>query len=58
MAWCSARLSWNEDGSGKLVWFDLVPGLLYSLTMDSGASEQALMDMAAQLYEPAQGDAG
>lgn len=58
VAWCSARLSWNEDGSGKLVWFDLVPGLLYSLTMDSGASEQALMDMAAKLYEPAQGDAG
>jgi hypothetical protein len=58
VAWCSARLSWNEDGFGKLVWFDLVPGLLYSLTMDSGASEQALMDMAAQLYEPAQDDIG
>ena len=58
LAWCSARLSWNEDGTGKLVWFDLVPGLLYSLTMDSGASEQALMDMAQQLYEPAQDDVG
>jgi hypothetical protein len=46
------------DGSGKLVWFDVVPGLLYSLTMSDGASQSALLDMAQQLYTPAQGDVG
>ena len=58
LGWCSARIYYNEDGAGKLVWFDVVPGLLYSLTMDSGASEQAIMDMAAELYTPAQNEVG
>ena len=58
VGWCTARIAWNEGGSGKLVWFDLVPGLLYSLTMDVGANEQALTEMALQLYDAAQGDAG
>jgi len=56
--WCPARLSWNEGGSGKIVWFDVVPGLLYSISMDSGASRSALEAAAGQLFVPAQGDAG
>ena len=39
---------------GKILWFDLVPGILYSLSMDSGASEEALLDMANNLFRPAQ----
>lgn len=56
--WCPARLSYNEGGAGKIVWFDVVPGLLYSITMDTGASESALNEIAAQLFVPAQGDVG
>ena len=52
--WCSAKLSYNDGAEGKIVWFDLAPGILYSLSMDSGASEQALLDMATSLFEPAQ----
>lgn len=32
-----------------------VPGLLYSLTMDNNASEEALLSMAKQIYTPVQG---
>lgn len=56
--WCEARLSWNEDGAGKIVWFDVVPGLLYSLSVDRCASEAALLELADTLFAPAQGDAG
>ena len=52
--WCRAKLSFNENGQGKILWFDLVPGILYSMTMDSGASEEALVDMATDLFVPAQ----
>lgn len=56
--WCPARLYFDDGGTGKVVWFDVVPGLLYSLSMDQGASEEALLEMANQLFTPAQGDAG
>ena len=52
--WCRAKLSFDEGGQGKILWFDLVPGILYSMTMDSGASEEALLDMANSLFVPAQ----
>ena len=58
IGWCSARLSFDENGEGKVVWFDPAPGLLYSLHMETGASEAALLDMAALLYDPAQNNAG
>lgn len=52
--WCPARITIDETGHGKIVWFDVVPGLLYSLTMDSNASEDTLLEMAHLLFEPAQ----
>ena len=56
--WCSAKLSYNEGGQGKILWFDVAPGILYSMSMDSGASEEALLEMANSLFEPAQNDIG
>ena len=53
-----ARLAFDKNAGGKIVWFDPAPGLLYSLYMESGASEAALLDMADLLYDPAQDDAG
>ena len=58
IGWCSARLSFDKNADGKIVWFDPAPGLLYSLYMETGASEEALLDMAALLYDPAQDDVG
>ena len=52
--WCRAKISFNDGGQGKIIWFDLVPGILYSLSMDTGASEETLLDTANQLFKPAQ----
>ena len=52
--WCSAKLHFDQNGQGRIVWFDVVPGILYSLSMDSGASEAALLDLATELFVPAQ----
>lgn len=56
VVWCPAVLSYNEGGEGKIIWFDVVPGMVYSLSMDSSASRTALMSAALALFEPAQGD--
>lgn len=56
VVWCPAVLSYNEGKDGKIIWFDVVPGIVYSLSMDSGASRTALMSAALALFEPAQGD--
>ncbi len=54
VGWCPARLAWNDGGAGKVVWFDLVPGQLFSLSVDAGASQERLLDLAGQLFLPAQ----
>ena len=52
--WCRAKICYNEGGQGKIIWFDVVPGILYSLSMDSGATEEVLLELATQLFIPAQ----
>lgn len=52
--WCRAMLSFDKGGQGKIIWFDVVPGILYSLRAESGASADMLQNMAVQLFEPAQ----
>ena len=44
----------TPGGEGKIVWFDVVPGICYSLTVDNGASEDSLRSMAESLYTPMQ----
>ena len=58
VSYCAARLSYDEGGAGKIVWFDIVPGVEYSLSVESGASEDLLTAMANELFTPMQGDAG
>ena len=58
VGWCRAKLAYDENGAGKIIWFDVVTGLLYSLSVDRGASESALLEMADQLFTPAQGEVG
>ena len=52
--WCGAKLSFDEGGQGKIIWFDVVPGILYSLSTESGASAAMLQNMAVELFEPEQ----
>lgn len=33
--WCPAVISYDESGAGKITWFDVAPGLVYSLSADS-----------------------
>lgn len=56
--WCPAVISYDESGAGKITWFDVAPGLVYSLSADSGASRDALLDMVNRLFTPAQGEVG
>ena len=58
VGYCSARLSYDEGGAGKIIWFDIVPGVEYSLSVESGASEDSLIAMANELFTPLQGEAG
>lgn len=58
LGWCNAELIYVEGGQGKILWYDIAPGLLYSLYMESGASYEALLTMADELYTPAQGEVG
>lgn len=58
LLWCPAKLTLYTDGKGKLIWFDVVPGIVYSLTMSDNASEKQLLQMAENLFEPAQGEVG
>ena len=54
VGWCPARIYYDENGYGKIIWFDIVPGLLYSLSMETNASEEALLSLAHELFVPAQ----
>ncbi len=52
--WCTTALRWDEGGAGCVIWKDIVPGLTYSLTVDTGAAETLLCDTAALVFKPAQ----
>lgn len=54
LRWCPTVLRWDAGGAGCIIWRDLAPGLAYSLMADTGASEDALSDMAALVFKPAQ----
>lgn len=54
--WCRAKLSFNEGERGKVIWFDLVPGILYSLSVETDASQELLLELAGALFDPAQDD--
>ena len=54
VGWCRTAIYYTPGGDGKIVWFDVVPGICYSLTVDNGASEDGLRSMAESLYTPMQ----
>ncbi len=52
--WCTTALRWDEGGAGCVIWKDIVPGVTYSLTVDTGAAETLLCNTAALVFKPAQ----
>ena len=54
----SAYLHWNEGETGYITWYDFAPGLLYAVSVDSGATADSLTQLAVELYAPVQGEVG
>ena len=54
---CPALVSVNDDGVGKIVWYDAAPGVAYSLSMASNANGDTMQSIANFMYTPLQGDA-
>lgn len=52
----AAVLTWNEGAEGVIRWYDYAPGLLYSVSLSTGATQAALEELAAEVYLPAQGE--
>ena len=57
LSYLRAELSWNEGKEGIMLWYDLVPGVMYSLSVDSGADPMLLCSTADDIFVPVQGDA-
>lgn len=51
-------VAFNQGKEGFISWLDVVPGVLYSLSMRSGADQDLLMNTAELCFVPLQGDAG
>ena len=58
VAWCRAKINYTPGGPGRIIWFDVVPGILYSMSMDRDASDEVLQALANELFEPAQDSIG
>ena len=58
VAWCRAKINYTPGGQGRIIWFDVVPGILYSMSMDRDASDEVLLELANELVEPAQDSIG
>jgi hypothetical protein len=54
VSYCSGELRYNEGKEGICLWYDVVPGLLYCIYTDKGASEETLLALANELYVPAE----
>jgi hypothetical protein len=54
VSYCDGELRMNEGGQGVCLWFDVVPGLMYSLYTDTGASEEGILQVAGEVFVPMQ----
>lgn len=55
--YCRAKISYTPEEQGKIIWFDVVPGVVYSLSTEDNASEDVLLRLANELFESMQGNA-
>lgn len=54
---CIATLNLTSEGQGVISWFDVVPGIMYALSMSSGATADKLTAAATAIFAPMQGEA-
>ena len=57
VAYCDATIRRSNGGQGVIEWFDVVPGMMYSLSMKKGATSEKLLSTANKLFVPMQGEA-
>lgn len=53
-----AVCGFNEGKAGFIAWLDVVPGYLYSLSMDDGCTQELLQNTAEACFVPMQGNVG
>ena len=53
ISYCSGEVRLINGEEGICLWYDTVPGLMYSLYVNTAASEEGLLSMANELYIPA-----
>lgn len=53
VSYCSGELRYNDGKEGVCLWYDTVPGLMYSIYTGEGADEEKLMSLANELFVPA-----
>ena len=54
----NATVCFIPGEQGIIQWYDVVPGVMYSLSVDSGADAAGLTEMANKIFKPLQGDVG
>lgn len=54
---CMAVYGLNDGKEGFISWLDVVPGVIYSLSVDQGASQELLENTANLVFIPMQGNA-
>lgn len=47
----------NDEDGGLVTWIDVAPGILYTMTMDTGCTQDKLVEMANDCFAPMQGEA-
>lgn len=56
VAYCPAVVSVKNKTVGVITWFDVVPGIVYSLSMEKCNDPDQLISMAELCFVPAQGN--
>ena len=58
ISYCPAVMGYNEGADGFVGWLDVVPGLMYTLSADTAATQELLTATAEACFVPAQGEVG
>ena len=48
----SGEVRYNKDEQGVILWYDIVPGLMYCIYADNNSTEQSLLEIANEVYVP------
>lgn len=58
IAWCSGKIYFMNDGEnnnpGICIWYDIAPGLMYSISMDDKSNPEILLNLANEIYHKSQ----